>query len=50
MPSRDEKSRQTYAEIKDKIDFSNSDFEQMSVPDGGKGNKEALDSLKRANK
>ena len=50
MPSRDEKSRKTYSEIKAETNFSNSEFEQMSVPEGGKGNKEALDNLKKTNK
>ena len=50
MPSRDEKSQETYAEIKSKTNYSDTEFEQMSVPDGGKDNKEALDNLKKTNK
>lgn len=63
MPSRDEKSRLNFFEEESKntsflttnmqgntIFYKDNAFEMMSMPDGGAGNKEELDKLKRANK
>ncbi|MDP4089086.1 MAG: hypothetical protein Q8930_07430 [Bacillota bacterium] len=61
MPSRDEKSRQDYFERKAVSDaaeressrtiaYEDDEFEMMSIPDGGAGNKMVLENLKRAGK
>lgn len=61
MPSRDEKRRQDYLEQKSGSDsgegktgrtiaYKDNEFEMMSIPDGGAGNKMLLDNLKRAGK
>ncbi|MDP4144754.1 MAG: hypothetical protein Q8936_09810 [Bacillota bacterium] len=61
MPTRDEKDRQEHISYNGKhtmqnhnsfrtIAYEDQEFEMISFPDGGEGNKAALDNLSKATK